>query len=97
MSNSGANASGYSVDAATGALTAISGSPFALGGANPNSFSIDATGKYAFVTFAGGAQVAVFSINESGQLQQMQTVATPGSTNTFGALLTQTMFVSELP
>jgi DNA-binding beta-propeller fold protein YncE len=40
---------GYTINPTTGALTAISGSPFATG-TNPGSVAVDATGKFAYVT-----------------------------------------------
>jgi len=56
---------GYSIDAASGALTAMPGSPFAIGGV-PNSVAIDASGKFLMVSIfplGGGSHLAVFSID----------------------------------
>ena len=59
--NSG-NVSGYTIDATTGALTAISGSPFAAG-TNPQSVTVDPTGKFAYVTNDGSANVSGYTID----------------------------------
>ena len=56
---------GYSIDAASGALTAVPGSPFAIGGV-PNSVAIDPSGKFLIVSvfpLGGGSHLAVFSID----------------------------------
>jgi 6-phosphogluconolactonase len=41
----------YSIDAASGALTAVPGSPFSVGGV-PNSVAIDASGKFLIVSIS---------------------------------------------
>jgi DNA-binding beta-propeller fold protein YncE len=47
--------SGYTIDSTTGALTAISGSPFPDGiGTSPYSLAVDPTGKFAYVANNGG-------------------------------------------
>ena len=56
---------GYSIDAASGALTAVPGSPFAIGGV-PNSVAIDPSGEFLIVSvfpLGGGSHLAVFSID----------------------------------
>ena len=70
----------YSIDAASGALSAVPGSPFAVGGV-PNSVAIDASGRFLIVsTFpregeAPGNCLAVFSIDpDTGALTSV-----PGS------------------
>lgn len=58
----------YSIDAASGELTAVPGSPFSVGGV-PNSIAIDASGRYVIVSIfprLGGAEgncLAVLSID----------------------------------
>jgi 6-phosphogluconolactonase (cycloisomerase 2 family) len=55
----------YSIDAASGALTAVPGSPFGVGGA-PNSVAIDASGRFLIVSIyplGGGSRLAMFSID----------------------------------
>lgn len=57
----------YSIDAASGALTAVPGSPFGIGGV-PSSVAIDASGKFLIVSIfplGGGSRLAVFSIDPS--------------------------------
>lgn len=73
---------GYSIDAASGGLTAIPGSPFTAG-ENPVSAAVDASGRFLFVAnnanTANGNSVSAFSIDpNSGVL-----TAVPGSP--FGA------------
>jgi 6-phosphogluconolactonase (cycloisomerase 2 family) len=51
------NISVYAVDPASGALSAVPGSPFAI---SANSVAVDATGKYALVTASG---ISVYRIN----------------------------------
>ena len=46
------NVSGYTINATTGALTAIAGSPFPAGSA-PRSVAVDPTGKFAYVANSG--------------------------------------------
>jgi 6-phosphogluconolactonase len=56
----------YGIDAATGALTAISGSPFSAG-ENPVSAAVDVSGRFLFVAnnanTANGNSVSAFSID----------------------------------
>ena len=55
----------YSIDAASGALTAVPGSPFGVGGV-PSSIAIDASGRFLIVSIfplGGGSRLAVFSID----------------------------------
>jgi 6-phosphogluconolactonase len=55
----------YSIDPTSGALTAVPGSPFGIGGA-PSSVAIDASGKFLIVSIfplGGGSRLAVFSID----------------------------------
>lgn len=55
----------YSIDAASGALTAVPGSPFGVGGV-PSSVAIDASGRFLIVSIfplGGGSRLAVFSID----------------------------------
>jgi len=57
------NVSAFTIDAVTGALTAIAGSPFAAGGMNPHSIKVDPSGKFAYMANAGSNNVSVFSIS----------------------------------
>ena len=61
-----------SLDASTGALTPISGSPFPTNSQNPNAAAIDPAGHYLFVTNGNGASVSVFAIDSNtGALTQV--------------------------
>lgn len=69
---------GYTIDAASGGLTAIPGSPF-IAGENPVSAAVDASGRFLFVAnnanTANGNSVSAFSIDpDTGVL-----TAVPGS------------------
>jgi 6-phosphogluconolactonase len=61
--------SAYTINASTGALTAISGSPFATGGSNTTSVSVtvDPTGQFVYVAstslVGGSGNIAVLAIN----------------------------------
>ena len=51
--SSGNNVSAYTLNATTGALTEVAGSPFAAGGA-PQSVKVDPSGKFAYVANMSG-------------------------------------------
>jgi 6-phosphogluconolactonase len=53
---------GYTINATSGALIPIAGSPFS-GGPNPTAVTVDPTGKFAFVTNQGDGTVSAFRIN----------------------------------
>jgi 6-phosphogluconolactonase len=59
-----ASVSGFTVNAATGALTAISGSPF-TGGSGPNSIALHPSGKFLYVADVGSFDIAAYSLNSS--------------------------------
>ena len=68
------NVSAYSVNPATGVLTAIPGSPF-TSGSTPISVAVDPTGKFAYVANNGSGNISAYTINPaSGVL-----TAIPGS------------------
>src|SRR5450759_1382453 len=54
--------SGYTINGVTGALTPISGSPFASG-SQPRSVAVDPTGKFAYVANTGSNNVSAYTIN----------------------------------
>ncbi len=60
--NGSASVSAYTINATTGALTAVAGSPFAAG-TNPRSVSVDPSGKFAYVANGGSSNVSVYTIN----------------------------------
>ena len=49
------NISAYEIDAATGGLTAVAGSPFAAG-LGPYAITVEPSGKFAYVANAGQRQ-----------------------------------------
>lgn len=65
VGNSGSNnVSAYTINPASGALTAVSGSPFAAG-TNPMSVSTDLAGRFAYVANNGSNNVSAFGINQT--------------------------------
>jgi len=63
VANSGSgDVSAYTINPATGALTAV-GSPVALGGASPSSIAVSPNGSFAYLTASDG--VHAFTINAS--------------------------------
>jgi 6-phosphogluconolactonase (cycloisomerase 2 family) len=60
--NISADVSAYAINATTGALTAIAGSPIAAG-TNPRSLTVDPSGKFAFVANRGTNNVSVYTID----------------------------------
>jgi hypothetical protein len=54
----------YSVDDATGALSAVAGSPFTTG-TEPDALAIDASAEVLDVANGGSANVSVYAINRS--------------------------------
>src|ERR1700722_8124540 len=58
------NVSGYTIDPASGNLTAITGSPFAAGG-NPVAVAVDPTGAYAYVVNQLSANISAYTINRT--------------------------------
>ncbi|MGD0843875.1 MAG: beta-propeller fold lactonase family protein [Geobacteraceae bacterium] len=71
--------SAYSINTATGALTAIAGSPFAAGTV-PISVAVDPSGKSVYVANANSADVSAYTIDADGSL-----AAVPGSPFAAGA------------
>ena len=68
------NISGFSINATTGALTSVSGSPFATG-TSPIGIAVDPAGKFVYAANANSKNVSGYSINTStGALTQV-----PGS------------------
>jgi 6-phosphogluconolactonase (cycloisomerase 2 family) len=63
----------YSVNGSTGALTAVSGSPFASGGTGPVSAATDPSGSFLVTANNGSSSVSVLRIsNTSGALAAVQ-------------------------
>ena len=78
-----ATISGFTVNLTTGALTAISGSPFADGDTRPSAVAVSPNGKYLFVANASTNNVgstSLFSINSTtGALTPVTGSPFPGS------------------
>ena len=74
----------YAIDTSTGALTAVSGSPFAAGQnatAYPYSVSVDPSGRFAYVTNYGNNSVTAYTIDAmSGALTRINCTAVTGCT-----------------
>jgi DNA-binding beta-propeller fold protein YncE len=74
VANSGkasAGVSAYAINPSTGALTSISGSPFAAG-TSPEATAVDPTGKFVYVANHIGNTVSAYTINSStGALSAM--------------------------
>jgi 6-phosphogluconolactonase len=56
------NVSAFALDATSGALSPLAGSPFATG-INPSSLTIDPRGNFTVVTNAGSNTVSVYGID----------------------------------
>jgi 6-phosphogluconolactonase len=66
------NISAYTVDATSGALKKVKGSPFAAG-SNPYGVAVGPTGKFVYVTNLGSKNVSAFRISAtSGALTQVE-------------------------
>jgi hypothetical protein len=72
------NVSAYSIGA-NGALTQLSGSPFAAGN-TPVSVAVDPTGKFAYVANNFSNNVSAYSIGADGSLTQLTTLGSPFAT-----------------
>jgi 6-phosphogluconolactonase (cycloisomerase 2 family) len=70
----GGDISGYTIDATTGALTTMAGSPF-LSHSGAFSIAIAPSGEFGYVGFGDGAQVTPFTINPTTGVP----TAVPGS------------------
>jgi 6-phosphogluconolactonase (cycloisomerase 2 family) len=74
------NVSVFSLDSGTGALTAVSGSPFASGD-QPGPIAIDPSGKFVFVANTGGNSLSAYSIDSTGRLTALSGTPIPLGTN----------------
>ena len=71
IANDGSNnVSGFDINAVTGALTLVPGSPFATGGSSGSGISLDCTpnGQFLIAANAGSNDITVFSIAGNGAL-----------------------------
>ena len=70
----------FSLDATTGNLTPVAGSPFDSGGRLPSSVTPDPTGQFLYVTNNGSDGVSVFSVNATtGALTPLAAVDSQGT------------------
>jgi DNA-binding beta-propeller fold protein YncE len=60
----GNTVSAYTIDSSSGALSAVSGSPF-LAGKKPHDIAIDPRGKFLYVTNNAGNNLSAYTINSS--------------------------------
>src|SRR5215467_8916980 len=87
VANKGSNnVSGFAIDASSGALGAISGSPFATGGVGPAAVAVDSNSSFVYVGEQGSHDVASFSIGGNGALKLV-------AGSPFGAATTTTSIV----
>jgi YVTN family beta-propeller protein len=69
--NNSNNVSGYTIDATTGVLTEITGSPFEAG-SNPSCIALDPSGKFVYVTNSGSDNVSAYTIDaNTGALTEL--------------------------
>src|SRR5450631_400176 len=62
VANNGGGVSAYTINAGTGALTPMAGSPFAAG-TSPTSVTVSPNGAFAYVANANSANVSAYTIN----------------------------------
>jgi 6-phosphogluconolactonase (cycloisomerase 2 family) len=72
------NVSAFSINATTGALTAVAKSPFTAG-SNPKEVATDPSGKFLFVTNEDGDNMSGFKIGRTGKLTKIK--KSPFATN----------------
>jgi hypothetical protein len=61
----GTKVAAFSINTGTGALTPLTGSPFASSGTESAAITTDPTGQFLFLTGANNAQVVVFAVNQT--------------------------------
>lgn len=66
------NVSAYAIDSNSGALGAVSGSPFPTGGVGPSAVAVDADTSFLYVTEQGSHDIAAFNIASNGALQPVK-------------------------
>jgi YVTN family beta-propeller protein len=99
VSNQGANTvSAFSVNTATGMLTAIPGSPFATG-ARPTGIAVDPMGRFVFVANQAANSISAFTIAMNGALSPVARSPFTAS-NPFGLAVNPTgtvLFANNFP
>jgi len=81
VANGGSNnVSVYSIDQATGVLSAVAGSPFATAGPHPQSVAVDPLGNFLYVVDFSTSDVSIFAINGlNGALSLLGSVSPGGA------------------
>ncbi|MGB8130275.1 MAG: beta-propeller fold lactonase family protein [Candidatus Angelobacter sp.] len=73
VANNGSNnVSAYAIDASSGVLGQVSGSPFSTGGVGPSAVAVDPETSFVYVTEQGSHDIAAFSIASNGALQPVK-------------------------
>jgi 6-phosphogluconolactonase (cycloisomerase 2 family) len=67
VTSTGRNVYGYSINAATGALTVMIGSPY-VAGFSPLGMAFDPSGRYFYVVNYGSKTISAFTINSAANL-----------------------------
>jgi 6-phosphogluconolactonase (cycloisomerase 2 family) len=67
-SSASANVSAFTINATTGALTAVAGSPFANPGGSNYGLTVDPSGRFVYVANDGSASVSAYTIASTGAL-----------------------------
>jgi YD repeat-containing protein len=87
QSSNGTGVSVFAINLTTGALTLVTGSPFASAGSSPVAVAVDPTDQYAFALDQFGAGLSVYSFSaSSGTLSLLP--ASPYPTASFPVALT---------
>jgi 6-phosphogluconolactonase (cycloisomerase 2 family) len=90
VSSYGGGVAAYEINATSGALTVVLGSPFAAG-ADPGSVVVDPSSKFAYVGNAGGATISAYQINAtSGALTQVAGSPFLGASTPYGVTVDPT-------
>ena len=80
------NVSAYSINATTGALTQVTGSPFPAG-STPSSVTVNPAGTFAYVTNQNSSNVSAYSINATtGALTQVAGSPFTAGTNPYSVV-----------
>jgi YVTN family beta-propeller protein len=67
VTTTGRNVAGYSINAATGALTVMIGSPY-VAGFSPSGMAFDPSGRFFYVANWGSKTISAFTINSAANL-----------------------------
>jgi 6-phosphogluconolactonase len=83
------NVSAYVIDSASGALGAVTGSPFATGGVGPSAVAVNSNSSIVYVTEQSSHDIAAFGIFSNGVLQPVtgSPFGVPTSASAIGLVL----------